>query len=278
MAAHSPITVDLRVNVDASGLVTVLDVAADTHNNAVICTVELAANSLFDVSFNSVFEMWEPVEARNTLLGAVAQGTGAHAGSSVSRTTPNGLDDRLRLGLDACLAGPLDATAAPIFSAYSGNADYTTQANIGELALAYAAHTLFGHVAATAAITNDTVITGYINGTGAGQAALGAALKDAIVTMSSGTATAIVNSVIGQDATRARDEDNSAYPTDVAQSLRFYAGDVVFVAITMTGWSVGVGAATAGINSAAVTDQVYIGENAAGSIASQQFFFRILLE
>ena len=217
--AYSPVTVDLRVVVNAGTNVEILDVAADSHPNAVICAVPMPATTLFTDSSNGVFEMWEPSSDRGTLKGAVANGADAYG--QVNQAHPG-----LAAGLLTSLKGSLDAENAPIFSVYP--ADYHTQAGIGELALAYAAHHLFGHVAATAAITNDDAIKTYIEGAeGPAGAALGLALENAILALPAAKATTIANKVIGQDAARARDEDNNEYSPDSARALRFVAGDKI---------------------------------------------------
>jgi hypothetical protein len=254
---YSPVVVDLRVNVDAGTNVEVLDVAADSHSDAIICAVTLPASTLFTDTSNGVFEMWESADARGSLKGAVANGTGAKG--QVTQAHPG-----LAAGIQSSLMGSLNAEEAPIFKGYP--AAYHTQAGIGELALAYAAHNLFGHVAATAAITNDAAIKTYTEGTDSLSAALGASLVVEILDLSPGDATSIANAVIGQDAARARDEDNNEYSPDSARALRFVAGDKVYVAITMTGWSAGTAAVTP-------IAQAYTG----GAFAPQPFFFEITL-
>jgi hypothetical protein len=254
--SYSAVTVDLRVSVNAGTAVTILDTAADVHSDAVICSVQLPATTLFTDTSSGVFEFWEPSDNRGALIAIVADAM--VAGSQVTQAHAG-----LAAGLQACLTGSLNAAAAPIYNAYP--AAYQSPSSIGELALGYAAHQLFGHVAATAAIVNDTAIVSYINGTGPSDASLGAALEAAILALSDANATTIANVVIGQDARRARDEDNNEYAPDSRRALRFVAGDVIFVAVQMTGWT----SAREGDANA----QAYTG----GSFSNQTFYFRITL-
>ena len=60
-------------------------------------------------------------------------------------------------------------------------------------------------------------------------------------TASSGLVADIVDQVIGRDVSRARDEDNSKYPTEKHGLLRFYADDVIFVNIKLLQPDVKVG-------------------------------------
>lgn len=77
----------------------------------------------------------------------------------------------------------------------------------------------------------------------------------------------IVDQVIGGDASRARDEDNSKYGPERHGLLRFYAGDVIYVAITLA------------------TPQVTVGSNQVSSAAllqnytsAETYMIRIVLE
>jgi hypothetical protein len=246
------VTVDLRVSTTAGTNVEILDNAADSRAGHIVCAQTLAASTLYTDVSNGVFEIWEPSDARGTLKGAVANGAGSPGFSTVIQAHPG-----LAAGLLASLQGALTAQAStPMFSAYPS--DYYGMAGIGELAVAYAAHNLFGHVAATAAITNEAAIITAVEIT----AALGTALETAILALSAADASLIANVVIGQDAERTRDEDNNEYAPNSARALRFYAGDIVFVGVELTGFTSSTGA-----------NQAYN----PNSFTAQQFYFRITL-
>ena len=249
----SAVTVDLRVSTTTGTNVEILDNAADSRAGHIVCAQTLAASTLYTDTSNGVFEIWEPSDARGTLKGAVANGAGSPAFSTVVQAHPG-----LAAGLLACLQGALTAQALTPIVGSPYPADYWSMAGIGELAVAYAAHNLFGHVAATAAITNEAAIITAVEIT----AALGAALETEILGLSLANATSIANVVIGQDAERTRDEDNNEYAPNSARALRFYAGDVVFVGVELTGFTHSTGA-----------NQAY-NPNA---FAAQQFYFRITL-
>jgi hypothetical protein len=247
---YSPVIVDLLVTVNAGTSVEILDTAADSHANAVICSVQLPASTLFTDTSSGVFEFWEPSSANGTLVAKVADGLNA-----VTQAHPD-----LASGLQACLTGAMNAENAPIYVDYPE--DYHSLDSIGRLALGYAAHNLFGHVAATAAITNDDDIMAHINGVAPTGADLGKELEDAILALSQTNASTIANVVIGQDARRARDEDNNEYSPDVHRALRFVGGDKIYVAVNMTNWSSSTG-----------SNQAYSGNG----FSAQVFYFEITL-
>jgi hypothetical protein len=166
--------------------------------------------------------------------------------------------------------------------------EYYKQRDFGRVALGAFAHYLFGHVDATAAITNDaafvehmlSVTAGGDDETSAGPAAryaawskdvssdvetwdfasnntdanlalrlveaivakgkAGGAIAGAIETSDvSGAQTAadslanIVKQVIGQDSSRANEEDGSERTLNKHILLRFYAGDVIYVQVNV---------------------------------------------
>lgn len=249
------VTVDLRVSATAGTNVVILDTAADSRAGHIVCAQTLAASTLYTDTSNGVFEIWEPSDARDTLKGAVANGAGCKG--QVTQAHPG-----LAAGLLASLSGTLTAQASTPIVGSPYPADYWGMNGIGELAVAYAAHNLFGHVAATAAITNEAAILSHMTGPVAPAAALGDALETAILGLSAADATTIANVVIGQDAERTRDEDNNEYAPDSARALRFYAGDIVFVGVELTGFTSSTGG-----------NQAYN----PNSFAAQQFYFRITL-
>jgi len=168
------------------------------------------------------------------------------------------------IGLHNIIKGGLDAKDAAPFSEaqYSSDAHYTHYDNFGELALGAMAHYLFGHVAATAAITNDTAFLTYMNAKNpANGAAIASKLKDAIISMSDSEALAIVEQVLGQDADRAKDQDNNELAPDQKQNLAWMAGDIIYLQVKLKEPTVTVSVGAAGQKSAPsstdVTEQIY---------------------
>jgi hypothetical protein len=256
MAYARPVTVNLQVTSDATQAVTVLASAADAAANPVVCDVTLPATSLYTDLSAGLFEIWEPSSGRGTLLGKVADGAMGVA------LTYTGLADNLH----ACLTGPLDASGATPFVDFKAAEEYYRFANVGELALGYAAANLFGHPAATAAISNDVAIVANVNARGSAVGAEDIAndLEAKILALINDTVTGIANVVIGQDAARARDEDNNQLQGDQHIALKFYAGDKIIVSVRMTGWT-----------SSAAAGQQYVG--ATTPVGATTFNFIITL-
>lgn len=254
---YTNISVNLGVSVDATQNVELLNRNADSVADAVICTVNLPATTLYDSSSQGVFMFWEGAD-RSTVSGEVIPSGGSNG------LTRGGTG--LAAGLQDCLTGSLNAAAADIFSTYP--AAYQTPGSIGELALGYAAHRLYGHVAATAAITNDQAIVNYMNGTGEATADLGSLLEAAIYDLTPAEVSVIAQKVLGQDAARARDEDNNQFAPEVRHALPFIAGDVIYVAVNLTGWT----------KSEQSTDGGDDQNDTGGDITAKEFTFEITLE
>jgi hypothetical protein len=109
----------------------------------------------------ALIEFWEPSDAQGTIKAKLASTDNtsnhpygdnmSHDGAVYKRTAK-----RLAKGLQKLLCGTLDASAAIPFVDYSDNSvEYYKPRDFGRLALAVFAESLFGHVDATAAITND---------------------------------------------------------------------------------------------------------------------------
>jgi hypothetical protein len=212
---------------------------------------------------------------------------------------------QLAKGLQRVLCNKFICTNAAPFNNpnYIGKTEYTTQRDFGRVALAVFAHYLFGHVDATAAITNDLTfvksilsissdsaavdetiagpaarytaynsthlseinsadISQWTNKTGSiSDANLAKRLTAAIIEkgFSAGTlvesnvqtATTsdlahIVRQVVGQDATRLMNEDNSERSGAIHQLLRFYEGDIIYVKIKLNTPNVSVSSGQVG--------------------------------
>ncbi len=224
----------------------------------------------------------------------------------------------LASGLQAILCDTFDCSAASPFSNYTSDVEYYKQRDFGRVALATYAHYLFGHVDATAAITNDKAfVEGMlsINAEGDNETAGGAALRAAAWTKdttpdvqswsaaSSGTdanlairlvkalvqkgldgagvptvssvndnnlsetLASIVAQVVGQDASRLMDYDNSERTLDQHILLRFIAGDVIYMNIRLRAPLVNVGA----------TNQQVLGSTLQNMYSEENFTIKITL-
>ena len=228
----NPVRVNLEAVIDISGNVNVFAVPSTTLDNVVVCSNQLNATTLFDAS-NGVFEFTEPSASRGDISGFVS--STSRANGSVLNGTLSRTITALGDGLQGVLTGSLDASAANPFAAYSSS-EYTTYASLGELVLSLYASYLFGHPAATAAISNDAALISNINGTAGTDARAGQSLADAINNLTNAEATNIARAVISQDPNRAVNAPNRQFNAASGHHhvpLIFQPGDVVYVSITV---------------------------------------------
>jgi hypothetical protein len=232
------VTVDLRVSADASANAEIFGQGPDPANYDVI-EVLSGGNTLSAATLSSLIEFWEPSSNRGTRLASLTSGA-----SGQKATLKAELADVINN-----VAGKLDATAAAPFNAvaYSNVDEYQKYENFGEIVLAYIAHHMFGHVQATAAITNDEAIVSAINGDGASHARIAEQLAEKMTNASAtGGYTAarclqIAEAVLGQDATRAMGADNSELPVDTKMGLSFQENDVVFIDVNLVNFTASLG-------------------------------------
>jgi hypothetical protein len=260
---NAPVIVNLGVEVAANGDITVFGQAPPTVNNVIVAEVNLPKEVLYDAS-NSLIEFWEPSydlgSRRATLSGKVDPSGVALSGRDYTALTKSFVYE-----LQQVLQGNLDCSGASPFddAKYAGIPEYQKPADFGRLALSVYAHYLFGHVAATAAITNDkafmeamlsqgsngvykyadaTAVAGNADGSewvsptigSSSDADLARLLVGAITTKDDAAILAIAEQVLGQDASRAMDQDNNALPIDVRHALKFIADDVIYMNIKLT--------------------------------------------
>lgn len=246
-APHTRVIVNLNVNVDVSGNVELFGASEEMIRNIVVPALTLNVNGLYSDNSNALIEFWEENAARGEFKARIGVNTDA-SGCAVAFAT----------SLATVLKGAMDASAAAPFGSYEG---YTSYSSFGELVLSYAAEGMFGHPQATAAITNDVAIVAAFNNDAAALAytgnsapvstgsasesgadkAIAARLAHALLTMDDAAALVIAQQVIGQDAGRATLEDNNELPTVRKQSLRWYAGDVVYVSVTLENFTHSMG-------------------------------------
>lgn len=280
-----PVEVNFNVLVEANGEINVFSQGIDPSvTNPIIAAVNLPVNALYDASgasytsgvVNSLFEFWEPEDAGALGERRASLCTSLHP-DAVGPRDYTKMSKKLVRDLQTVLEGPFDCSGVGLFAdnKYVGNTNYTTQPNFGRLALSTYAHYLFGHVAATAAITNDVPFMNAmlsklpLNSTSAaykyaatvdvsdsntgfdwhniGTASdadlarllAGAILRKGLdsngdVEYESTAILDIVQQVLGQDTSRAMDQDNNQPAPNVRQPLKFIPGDVIYVKITLT--------------------------------------------
>jgi hypothetical protein len=160
------VTVNLNVNVNADGEIKVFGASGPTMTNEVIATCKLPVSALYTSDSNGLIEFWEP----STDLGNIYVQLAGKNGSTFAVDgvpTYQLTAKELAKGLQKVLVSKLDASDAAPFDTYT-DSRYTECSDFGRLALSTYAHYIFGHVDATAAITNDEVVmanTLSLNGT-----------------------------------------------------------------------------------------------------------------
>jgi hypothetical protein len=164
--APTPIQVNLNVEIEADSALDIFGEAAPIVSNVVVAEVELPVNALYattqSAAVEALIELWEPADAQGTIKAKLASTNSYDAVTLGEDMSDNGAGaykkaaKRLAKGLQKLLCGTLDASAAVPFVDYSDNSvEYYKPRDFGRLALAVFAESLFGHVDATAAITND---------------------------------------------------------------------------------------------------------------------------
>lgn len=148
-------------------------------------------------------------------------------------------------GVDASVVFP-----AATYPVAADGEQYQGYATIGDFLVSYIAKNLFGHPAATVAISNDSAIKNRVNQTraivpetdfvtnGAPDAAtsgyIALRLVQALVYNTESNLKSVVSQVLNQDPKRLSLEDNN---TDDFRPLMFRAGDIVYMTVEFTGFS-----------------------------------------
>ena len=232
--AYNPVRVNLEAVIDVSGQVQVFSVPSTTLDNVVVCSVNMPAAALYSGG-HGVFELTEPTQGRGDISGYVSNGSSILNGIAEVPIATLGSE------LQTVLIGQLNAVAANPFAQFStiggsASTSYTTYESLGELVLSLYAAYLFGHPAATAAISNDAALVAHINGTDAGQTRAGLNLATAISNLTQAEATNVARAVISQDPNRAVNAPNRVFSAGDGAThipLIFQPNDVVYVSITV---------------------------------------------
>lgn len=251
------VVVNLEVNIDADSNLEVFGKAPVATQNVIV-----AAEPMNAASLNGLIEFWEPLVTPGEIE--------SHLDLDMVGPSPQVESYKLSAGaifgdLKNILSGAFDCSGALPYSVDGVNslASYSALANFGKVALGQVAHAVFGHCAATAAITNDVAFenamldsdsykNGWVDINGNVQtrekANLAGALVKALVlkgykaspfeeyklSENASDLTSIVKQVLGQDPSRARDQDNNVIDPEVHQPLMFYAGDTIYMSINVT--------------------------------------------
>jgi hypothetical protein len=304
--AHTAVSVNFNIDISGNSSLNVFGEAAQQMDNVIVAEYLLPVDALYDTSSVGLIELWEDKDNIDDISVSLAHTDGS--------ALPGGFDlsgawqataKKLAMGLENVLCKPLDCSGVAPFSAsaYTADEEYYKPTDFGHVALGVFAHYMFGHVDATAAITNDKAFlksmlslsvgdadaavvredasggadrvaaftyttdisdNGYVKAAwmeqSAADANLARRLAAAVIEKGFDNAGAlnvttvsdasnnkallsnIVRQVVGQDATRLMNEDGSERTIDQHRLLRFYAGDVIYVNITIKTPGVTVGA------------------------------------
>jgi hypothetical protein len=225
------VSVNFNVTVDASGNVSVFSQPSTTLQDTIVATVPLPKSTLYKGADNSLIKFQDAAGNVNDIHAELDTVFTATALNKTAMTT----------GFNAIINGQFDCSGAAPFSSYLSTPSYYTRSNFGQVALGKYAHDLFGHVAATAAIDNDTGFVDAMNGNLDGQtpvhAKIATLLTNAIYLLDATKCTAIAKQVIGQDSSRAglpgTGEDNDRATPAGFQALEFKGGDTIYVQVKL---------------------------------------------
>jgi hypothetical protein len=283
------VTVNLNVSVDAQGQIEVFGAPPVAPTGELIVSlVGLSSEVLFkttgDNVDNAMIMFWEPSAELGNIYASLASGDYRGDGGFDFTLAKAGFAKKGAEAIEKMLCNGFDCSAANVFNKYaSQDSHYWNHSDFGRVVLSAHAEDIFGHPAATAAITNDEALMKAMLSVSAGCDANGTAAQrygawtkdvttdaatwsiasstsdanlavriikkllkkgediaiSAVTTSAAGvtsgddTLANIVKQVIGQDATRAMDQDNNELPVDKKQALRFYPGDVVYMNINI---------------------------------------------
>ena len=257
--ANNRVVVNLHMNISVQGDIDLHSASGEVMSNVIVATVDADAAAFYMDGSTGVIEFWDGSGSdRGQLFGCVSSQNKPNLDGTLSGSAAVGADndaaqfngyDTLRSDvhntLNTVINGGMNAQAAAPFNLpkYAGIAEYQFYDSFGEVALANYAHYLLGHVAATAAIDNQTALVAYMNGNGtsADSALIGQNLATALGALTPQVAASIANQVISQDPSRARGQDNNQAQNDVHQTLIFAPGDIVYVQVTIDAPTLTVG-------------------------------------
>jgi hypothetical protein len=216
-----PVSVNLNVNVDASGTVNVYSQAPTVPAENIIISQITAPVSIL---YNGI---------NNGLIKFKGSGNTFTATRNSNFTTTHA---DITNALNAIITNNFNAANSYPFNLakYSNNSVYQNYASFGHLALASYTDFLLGHVAATAAIDNDTTFISRMNGEGSADAKIASKFATDILSIIDDNCLNITQQVLGQDASRATNADNDGSTADDYQTLEFKEGDSIFLAINLT--------------------------------------------
>ena len=163
LPAHVAVSVNFNVEIDAESKVQLFGETFVAPLNVIVAEYEIPATALYEedasgASLAGLIELYEPSDAQGDIKCTLAHTNSSAAGGPNLTGFYKVAAKRLARGFAQMLCGNFDCSGAAPYdeSKYDGIAAYQTQRDFGRVALGMMAHYLFGHVDATAAITNDS--------------------------------------------------------------------------------------------------------------------------
>lgn len=217
----TPINVNLNINIEATGEVNVFTQAPTVPTqNVIISQVTVPISILYNGSNDGLIKF----RGTGDNIDAIK-----HTGfTTTAAAITNALHDVVVGGFNASAAAPFN------LEKYGLNSGYRNYNTFGHLALATYTDFLLGHVAATAAIDNDTIFIARMNGENDIDAKIASKLATEILAITNENCVSITEQVIGQDASRATGVDNDGSTVNDYQMLEFKDGDSIYMAINLT--------------------------------------------
>jgi hypothetical protein len=154
--SFTPIDIDLDIAIDAATAFEIFGGSTPSVVGEIIdASYSIPVNALYDLSGGcALIEFWEPLSNPNSLVCQLANS------STPGADFTNGykkIASRLVKQIEKVLVDSFDCSSAAPFDEekYANTVDYTTQPHFGRVALASLAHSIFNHIDATGAISND---------------------------------------------------------------------------------------------------------------------------
>ncbi len=154
------VVVNLNVEVDASGSITILGEPAFVPGDEVVSLRGMDVKALYDPSGNGgLIEFWEPSDDLNNIKCCIAVDDISGIDGGVIAGAGTAMSKALAYEMQKVLSSAFDASGvAPFKGAFTTVKQDYIHRDFGRLVLATYAADLLGHPAATAAVTNDTTI------------------------------------------------------------------------------------------------------------------------
>ena len=188
LPASVPVKVNFNIVIDADSKVKLFGEQVPAPTNVIVAEHTLPVTALYDPeNLKGLLEIWEPSDAQGDIKCQLANSDTSATGGPVLTGAYQTAAKRLAAGFEAILCDSFDCSGASPYSNYAANVEYYKQRDFGRVALGMMAHYLFGHVDATAAITNDKAFVESmlsISAHGDNETAEGAAARAAAFTKS----------------------------------------------------------------------------------------------